>query len=529
MAKLTRTKTGLWTARKVIPKDVRAAYGKREDKPTWPASLTQGQARAEFGAWLVAVEERVAALRSTHAGPAVDLTQRQSRALAGKWYRDMCQRHEDSPGDELGWEMGLEDLYPKETEQSYQESLRGNSEPYEGPWRITPMLENEMRWLLDKEDLRITPPAADRLLQDMADLYIAFSHLMIRRCRGDYGADKLIDKLPNWEPAAPEAKVPAVSGPTITSLFDGYVAERDPAEATVKAWKRMIQHLIAFLGHDDAARVTPEDIINWKDRLLTEPTKTGKQRSAKTVRETYLAAAKAVFGWAKENRKVDVDPTPGVTVRGGKRQRLRDPGFTNAEALTILRATVKAPEGRLSHHHSVARRWVPWLCAYSGARVNEVTQLRKQDIICQDGVWAMNITPEAGSVKNNTARMVPLHSHLIDQGFLKFVEGSAAGPLFYNPSGHRGGSAGNPHYKKVGERLAAWVRSLGITDENVAPNHGWRHRFKTVARGARMDPEARAVIPGHAPKTEGESYGTWPLDELAAEIEKLPRIDVNDG
>ena len=46
MAKLTRTKTGLWTARKVIPADVRDAYGKTEDKPTWPASLTQGQARA---------------------------------------------------------------------------------------------------------------------------------------------------------------------------------------------------------------------------------------------------------------------------------------------------------------------------------------------------------------------------------------------------------------------------------------------------------------------------------------------------
>jgi hypothetical protein len=32
MPSLTRTPSGLWTARKVIPEDVRAAYGKREDK-----------------------------------------------------------------------------------------------------------------------------------------------------------------------------------------------------------------------------------------------------------------------------------------------------------------------------------------------------------------------------------------------------------------------------------------------------------------------------------------------------------------
>lgn len=55
----------------------------------------------------------------------------------------MCQRFEDNPGDEVG----LEDLYPKETEESYQGSLRRNSEPYQGPWRIPAALE--VRWAQD--------------------------------------------------------------------------------------------------------------------------------------------------------------------------------------------------------------------------------------------------------------------------------------------------------------------------------------------------------------------------------------------
>lgn len=380
--------------------------------------------------------------------------------------------------------------------------------------------------LLDEEQLKISSQATERFLQDMAGLYGSFCGLMIRRANGDYGPDPLTECLPAWVPPGTTPNPPAApsEGPSITSLYEGYVAERKPSPARVKPWKRMIAMLVDFLDHDDASIVTAGDIVRWKECLLIVPNKSGELRSARTVRKTYLAAVKTVFGRGKENRSIVDNPATGITVRGEKRKRLRDAGFTNEEALIILRGTLLPAASKISRHHALARRWVPWLCAYSGARANEITQMRKKDIVCQDGVWAMNITHEAGGEKTKVARLVPVHSHLVDQGFLEFVEGAPAGPLFYDPKGQRG--AGNPHYKKVGERLASWVRSLGVTDENVAPNHGWRHRFKTVARGARMNPEARAVIPGHAPKTEGEAYGTWPLDQLAVEIERLPRIEI---
>jgi hypothetical protein len=42
------------------------------------------------------------------------------------------------------------------------------------------------------------------------------------------------------------------------------------------------------------------------------------------------------------------------------------------------------------------RRWVPWICAYSGARAGEITQLRSQNVIEQGGTKALRITPDAG-------------------------------------------------------------------------------------------------------------------------------------
>ena len=58
----------------------------------------------------------------------------------------------------------------------------------------------------------------------------------------------------------------------------------------------------------------------------------------------------------------------------------------------------------------------------TGARVNEFSQLRKKDVQQVDGIWTVRITPEAGTVKTNEARVVPLHEHLIQQGFLDMVK-----------------------------------------------------------------------------------------------------------
>src|SRR5690606_28014834 len=76
------------------------------------------------------------------------------------------------------------------------------------------------------------------------------------------------------------------------------------------------------------------------------------------------------------------------------------------------------------------RRWVPWLCAYSGARIGEMVQLRKQDVRLEDGRWVMRVTPEAGTVKTGQMRDVPLHPHLVEMGFPAFVEAAPEGPLF---------------------------------------------------------------------------------------------------
>lgn len=312
--------------------------------------------------------------------------------------------------------------------------------------------------------------------------------------------------------------------PKLLDLFDRYVALNSTAPATEKRWRPVVDHLVAFLGHDDASRITPRELIDWRDKLLSEETRTGT-RSPKTVRDTYVTAVKAVLGVGVEYGELVENPAAKIKVRMRKVAKLReDRGFTDAEARIILEGTLGPLSDKLAPESRLARRWVPWVCAYTGARVNEITQMRARDIFQFEDVWVIRITPEAGTVKNRRARTIPLHPHLVEQGFQKLAVKGSNRPIFYDPARGKGATAANPHYKKVGERLAQWVRELGVTDPEVAPNHGWRHLFRTRGYEAGLSEGALEWILGHTPSSEARKYGFRYPKVLLREIEKLPNL-----
>lgn len=398
----------------------------------------------------------------------------------------------------------------------------GASEPSLSTEWIAEALVEQNGWQVDKQS-----DAYRHLIRSIGRGQVEWAHQRALEIRGE--PRSVLDQTFSAEEyrrdderrRAGEADEPV----SLSILFEGYLGEATLAPATVKAWRRFIEAFIAFHGNDDASKVTLAHVVAWKEHLLTTPKENGTPRAAKTVRDTYLAALKAVYRWAAENGKVPNNPAAAVRVIGRSGKSTRSKGLNDEEAGKILAATFEVPPTKLSVERARARRWVPWLCAYMGARVNEITQLRAEDVRCKGGIWTIHITPEAGSTKNCKAREVALHPHIIEQGFLVAIKG-LQGAIFYDPARHRGGKEGNPQYKKVGEHLARWVRSLGVTHPEVQPNHGWRHRFKSEARIANMDNEIRDVIQGHRPRTEGEDYGdTFPVVSLR-ELKKLRRYPI---
>jgi integrase len=235
---------------------------------------------------------------------------------------------------------------------------------------------------------------------------------MRRREKGDFGAAP-----------TPSVTVAAANQPTakaaisFRSLLDGWAAEKRPSAKTFYSWSRVIDQLIAFVGHNDVSRLTREDLLGWKHALISSGLRT------KTIRDSKLAPLRAILQWGVDNGKLTENPALRVIVdvRAKVIERIR--GFTDEEASLILKAAVKETDP--------VKRWIPLLCAYSGARISEVCQLRAKDILQIQDVWCMKFDPEAGSLKNeNSERVVPLHPAIKDAGFLKFVNAASSGPLF---------------------------------------------------------------------------------------------------
>ena len=272
------------------------------------------------------------------------------------------------------------------------------------------------------------------------------------------------------------------------------------------------------------SKATPDLILDWVDDLEK------REISNRTIENGHLAAARSFFEWAVAKRKMASNPASGIRVEVVAKAKNREPYLYDNEASLILSETLRPTSDRASQEWAAARRWVPWICAFSGARVNEITQMRGQDIekyiLDGEDVWVIKITPEAGTVKNRKVREVPLHPQIVEQlPRVRCVPRRR--PLFYDPAKKRGGKAGNEQSHKVGEKLAAWVRMIGVSDPEVSPNHGWRHRFNRVARRIEMFPEVRDAIKGHRPRTEGEVYGgdvEW--DVMWPAIKRMPRYDV---
>jgi integrase len=246
------------------------------------------------------------------------------------------------------------------------------------------------------------------------------------------------------------------------------------------------------------------------------------------VKNTWLKASATVFTWATEHRHTPRNPFATVRLTVPKAVKNREThAFRPDEARTILRAALAVTDTRKPG--AAARRWVPWLCAYTGARVGEITQLRKNDVIEQDGIPALHLTPAAGAVKGGKARIVPLHPHLIGQGFLDFVAQHGAGPLFYNPPNSEVSETGKKkkaRWQQARQRLAGWVRSLGVADEELAPNHGWRHSFKQIADHANISERMSDYITGHANRSQGAGYGAPTLEHMADALKRFPRYEV---
>jgi integrase len=536
MVALSRAADGRWFARKGIPEDVREEYARlygvrREAHLKLPADTARHEAKAQLGEWGAEIETRIATLRAKKNGEGQPLTKLNAIALAGRWYTWFVGQHESDPGPAKRWkEMSghlVWNVIRPEAPESYE--LNPKADPH-WEWQKEPEVREAVRpqvaelarvaTFLASEGKALNATAYALFVDAVSDNLLPAITLLERRANGDYSRDDTPDSFPAFTDGQTRG-----TGISCWDLFEAFVKALKPADNTVQRWRAVFIEMQRHFTDVGADGITEDAARAWVRGLVTE------ERSATTVREVWLSSSRRVFGWGAEHKHVRKNPFVNIKVDVPRKSRSRETkAFTEEEARTILRAAlaIKNPQTPLDR----AKRWVPWLCAYSGARAGEVTQLRGDDIEKRGAFNFMKLMPDAGTIKTRKARVVPLHEHLIAQGFLDMVRSVGKGALFYDDkTPHRASSDPmNPSRSRAGNvrgDLAEWVREQGVTDPELSPTHAWRHTFKQIAERVGITEKVHDAITGHAPASEGRKYGQPTAEDMAKALKKFPRYKLD--
>lgn len=527
-----RSKSGSITARKGIPKDVRAEYQRLygpgwEAKLTLPAGTQPQEAKARNAEWVAEIETRIATIRAAKRGEGQPLSQRQALALAGEWYGWYVSRHEENPGSPEHWRVlwdalidRLEDHAPHWVIEHGWRDLEWTRKP-EVRAAIRPLIADEAKTaqFLAMKGIVLNNEAHALFLDCVLDEFMNAILLLERRADKDYSPDERPSQFPKFIGHS----VKPSNGMTPWALFEAWFKASQPAGSTVNRWRVVFLDLEKRFGDRNADELTEDDAREWARGLVTA------KRKPRTVNDVWLTAAGTVFRWGVRERLITTNPFEHVEITEPRRAEHRETkAFTAEEAATILRAARDMGVPRTTFEGAL--RWVPWLCAYSGARAGEITQLRGTDILRRGEVFAMKLTPEAGTMKTGKPRTVPIHEHLMEQGFIEFARSRGNGRLFYDETKDKTSSdplnPKRPRSVSVRQRLAAWVRKLGVTDKELSPLHAWRHTFKQRADRAGISERMSDYITGHKHRTEGAKYGAPTLEDMAEAMRKFPRYEI---
>jgi integrase len=431
------------------------------------------------------------------AGRVVSLSHRDIVALVADWFRQKLAVMEVEPPDEETADIIAD--YHREADE------RGTVAAYaEALARIYG--RDEVDALLRAKGLpSVDAESRERLLQRLfwqgsVDLWRTLGS----RAQGDYSPVPGLAAAPTYAPPA-EAPKGAASVPLL-DLYEAWVLEQKPVKKTADSWRSCLTRFIKFIGHDDAQRLTEEEVVRWKDELVSDNLAPG------TINAKYLMAIRAALKFGKDNKRLTKNVAQGVAARAPRGSKKKMRGYSDEEARRVLTAA-RAQKGW--------RRWLPFLSAYTGTRISEPADAQAADIREIDGVAYLDLTHRKLKTEESP-RVIPLHPALVTEGFLEYVQGlPKGGPLFpdLKPAktyGKRGDMA-----SKV---LSKWVREeLKITDKRVAPNHAWRHRMATLHRDAKIPRDVSRYLRGYAPEDDADEYGTHSLPVLAEHVSRLPK------
>lgn len=446
------------------------------------------EAKARFIPALAAVEAHWDAVRR---GP-VPLSHKQILAIAGQIRAAEIAARDEEPGTPDGLQEELiEDFRALAGRLDFGKPFTEDQIAADTELRFGPVTDR----FLSERGIIVPPESRQKLLAEVGGARTEAVYVTLAKAEGNYSVTGETAKYPPLEAPKPAANAPSSSSPTLQGVIDAEVRARAAGRdakplptKTEKKYRLAAAEFAEFRGSDDAATITPQQAHDWKLSML-EAGKLGNR----TVRNR-VENVRTVASWAMRHSFGDLFPNGNpfslIDLPSYKAVPSDLRTFTTEEARRVLKAA------RLET--TPDRRWLPWLCAYSGARINEVAQLTKADFFEVGDELFYRLTTMGGKTlkTQSSERRVPVHPDLVTEGLWDFVKAAEVGP---NERLFPDRSQGN---------VRDWVRNdLRITRQELQPNHGWRHLFEDKCMADGVSDSAKEYITGRVTGKSGAMYG----------------------
>jgi integrase len=351
--------------------------------------------------------------------------------------------------------------------------------------------------------------------------------------------DSVKDALREIETERQESKRSLASS-TILSCCLEYLADRQItgriSDKTARENMAIFELITQIIGDKPVGEITYEDMVAARATLLKLPPnlhkspawrglsigqvlqlKPKRTLSLRSVNK-YLNRFSSFLNWCLKRRLIQVNPFQGSQIRDKNPASQARLAFTPEDLRRLL-----APSRFCFPAEERWRGVIILLALTTGMRLEEICQLRCDDLVQIDGIHCIDINEDTDDKRlKNTAsrRVIPVPSVLIERfAFLEFVDQqrSLGVRLF-------------PALRKIdgcyGHAYSKWFRvyreRCGVTDPGKA-FHSFRHTVATRFKSLDVPLYVAAEILGHT--VPGMTYGHYgkatSVHKMAAALERL--------
>lgn len=306
-----------------------------------------------------------------------------------------------------------------------------------------------------------------------------------------------------------ENRLRALTSTTWETLVRKWAAERKPQEKTRKAHLAVAKEFAALMGDRPVEEVTRADVRAYKDKLIADETSTANLK-------TKLSRLRTLINYAYDNDLAGVRAAEGISLP--KAKALARSPFDDEALRKLFGGPVHQQGLRPARGRGEAAYWLPLISLYTGARLEEIAQLRISDVLTlayQDGAaereaWFIRIAPvEEASRRLKTLaseRYVPVHPELERLGLIRYTAAlreKGEEQLFPRLTQERSGQRG----RKWGEWFGQYLReTCGVVDKRIV-FHSLRHTVKDCARNSGIPEGLQRQLMGHEGKDVADGYG----------------------